>query len=172
MNATTKPINQMTDDELWAWWLSLSDKWKWLFLTKGLDLELWVGTNNRQFDENYNYRANFDWLDRQRTFGYVKHLCKLTELYLWDNQIQDISALANLTQLTEINLDCNEIQDISPFFGLTQLTVLDLDCNQIQDISPLANLKRLEYIYLTNNPIYQKDIDWLQDQLPNCKIGF
>lgn len=150
MNATTKPINQMTDDELWAWWLSLSDKWKWLFLTKGLDLELWVGTDNRQFDENYNYRANFDWLDRQRTFGYVKHLCKLTELYLWDNRIQDISALANLTQLT----------------------LLILSENQIQDISPLANLKKLEYLYLTNNPICQQDIDWLQDQLPNCKIDF
>lgn len=34
-----KPIHEMNNDELWVWWLDLSDKWKWLFLKKGVGLK-------------------------------------------------------------------------------------------------------------------------------------
>ncbi|OPH39623.1 hypothetical protein [Moraxella equi] len=68
-----KGIGEMSDDELWEWWLSLSDEWKWLFLRLGLKLELWPN-NDWGFDENYHYQKDFDWLNRELTFSYLKEL--------------------------------------------------------------------------------------------------
>lgn len=134
-----KGISQMSDDELWEWWLSLDDEWRFLFLRQGLKLELWID-NDGYFDENFDYQVGFDWFDKELTFVYVKAIQNLTGLDLWDNKIQDISVLLNLTNLT----------------------VLDLRYNQIQDISVLANLTNLTELYLSENPINPQDIEWLQ----------
>ncbi|WP_323843252.1 leucine-rich repeat domain-containing protein [Moraxella sp. Pampa] len=166
-----KGIGQMSDDELWEWWLSLSDEWKWLFLRYGLELDLWQN-DDREFNKAYDYQADFDWLNRNLSLHYVKQLQGLTELGLGENQIQNIAPLANLTQLTELWLYDNQIQDITPLSNLTQLTRLDLDINQIQDITPLANLTQLTYLHLSKNPIKPQDIDWLQQKLPDCEIFF
>ncbi|AWY20858.1 leucine-rich repeat domain-containing protein [Moraxella bovis] len=142
----------MNDDELWAWWLSLDDEWKFLLLRKGLDLDFWQD-NNRQFNKAYDYQADFDWLNRNLSLHYVKQLQGLTELDLSRNQIQNISALANLTQLTYLWLDENQIQDIAPLANLKQLEHLVLSKNQIQDITPLANLTQLTYLWLSDNQV-------------------
>lgn len=164
-----KGISQMSDDELWEWWLSLDDKWRFLFLRQGLKLELWIDDDG-YFDENFDYQVGFDWFDKELTFVYVKaiqnltgldlsknqiedisvlaNLTNLTEPYLWGNKIQDISVLANLTNLTKLYLSYNQIQDISALANLTNLTELSLWDNQIQDITPLANLRRLKQLCL------------------------
>ena len=169
-----KGISQMSDDELWGWWLSLDDKWRFLFLRQALKLELWTDDDG-YFDENFDYQVGFDWFDKELTFVYVKaiqnltglklsenriqdisvlaNLTNLTELYLWENPIQDISALANLTNLTKLYLYENQIQDISALSNLTNLTVLDLRYNPIQDISVLANLTNLTGLDLRYNQI-------------------
>lgn len=164
-----KGISQMSDDELWEWWLSLDDKWRFLFLRHGLELELW--NDDWYFDENFDYQVGFDWFDKELTFVYVKAIQNLTGLKLSENQIQDISVLANLTNLTELYLYENPIQDISVLANLTNLTSLYLWDNQIQDISVLASLIKLEYLYLADNPINPTDIEWLRQQLPHCIIS-
>lgn len=170
-----KGISQMSDDELWEWWLGLDDKWRFLFLRQGLKLELWIDEwidNDWYFDENFDYQVGFDWFDKELTFVYVKAIQNLTGLYLKRNQIQDISALSNLTNLTGLDLSKNQIQDISSLANLTNLTSLKLWKNQIQDISVLANLTNLTRLDLSENPINPQDIEWLQQKLPNCKIIF
>lgn len=142
-----KGISQMSDDELWEWWLSLDDKWRFLFLRQGLKLELWIDDDG-YFDENFDYQVGFDWFDKELTFVYVKAIQNLTGLDLSKNQIEDISVLANLTNLTEPYLWGNKIQDISALANLTNLTELSLWDNQIQDITPLANLRRLKQLCL------------------------
>ena len=164
-----KGISQMSDDELWEWWLSLDDKWRFLFLRRGLELELW--NDDWYFDENFDYQVGCDWFDKELTFVYVKAIQNLTGLKLSENQIQDISVLANLTNLTELYLYENPIQDISVLANLTNLTSLYLWGNQIQDISVLASLIKLEYLYLADNPINPTDIEWLRQQLPHCIIS-
>lgn len=166
-----KGISQMSDDELWEWWLSLDDKWRFLFLRQGLKLELWIDDDG-YFDENFDYQVGFDWFDKELTFVYVKAIQNLTSLGLPKNQIQDISALSNLTNLTILDLLDNQIQDISALANLTNLTSLNLSDNPIQDISVLASLIELEYLVLSENPINSQDIDWLQQKLPNCEIIF
>jgi hypothetical protein len=83
----------------------------------------------------------------------LEYCTRLTKLYLYDNQIRDISPLANLTSLRELYLSVNQIDDISPLTSLTNLTYLDLSGNGIDDISPLANLTSLTELYLSGNQI-------------------
>jgi len=59
-------------------------------------------------------------------------------LYLSENSIIDISALANLTKLTYLYFHNNSIIDISALANLTTLTKLYLNDNSIIDISALA----------------------------------
>ena len=78
----------------------------------------------------------------------------MTELNLSNNQISDISPLAQLTQLTKLNLGgANQISDISPLAQLTLLTELDLSSNQISDITPLTQLTQLRWLLLLLNQI-------------------
>ena len=77
-------------------------------------------------------------------------------LYLRNNSIADISALAGLTQLTELYLDNNSISDIAALAGLTNLRTLYLRNNLISDISPLVTntgLKHGDYVDVRGNPL-------------------
>ena len=65
---------------------------------------------------------------------------RLTELWLWDNLVTDLSPLFNMTTLTHLDLGYNRISDISPLDKLTRLKWLELSGNQISDITPLSNL--------------------------------
>jgi len=107
----------------------------------------------------------------------LQYLTNLEELYLWGNNISDLSPLANLTELTVlrvggpvsditpltnlVNLEelrmsgCN-VNDLTPLTNLTKITYLTLRDNQITDISPLAGLSEFAYIRLDGNPI----TDW------------
>ena len=76
-----------------------------------------------------------------------------TELYLYGNQIRDLTPLADLTQLTMLSLYDNDIIDVTPLAGLTNLTELQIYSNQIKDISSLAKLKNLEKLFLSKNKI-------------------
>lgn len=80
-------------------------------------------------------------------------LPKLKNLYLFKNQISDISSLKNLANLESLNLGLNNVSDISPLENLTLLIELELGNNEISDISQLQNLKNLEVLSLTGNDI-------------------
>ena len=95
------------------------------------------------------------WLDQNQIsdISPLANLTNLTALLLEHNQISDISPLADLTSLTELYLAYNQISDISPLADLTSLTRLYLRDNQISDISPLANLTSLTELGLDENQI-------------------
>ena len=98
----------------------------------------------------------------------LEHATNLTELYLSDNSISDISPLAGfngwsnisdlsplkgLNNLISLELSDNSISDISPLAGLTNLRILGLSGNSISDISPVAGLINLIELSLENNSI-------------------
>ena len=58
----------------------------------------------------------------------------ITALWLSDNQIEDISSIANLSNLKHLFLSYNQIEDISSIANLTNLEHLYLDHNQIRKI--------------------------------------
>lgn len=97
-------------------------------------------------------------------------LTNLTELGLCGNHIADITPLVGLTNLTDLHLGNNQIIDITPLASLTNLKYLVLSGNQIADITPLTSLTNLEVLFLEDNPISEVDIVQLKSQLPNCNI--
>jgi Leucine-rich repeat (LRR) protein len=74
---------------------------------------------------------------------------------LENNQITDISPLANLTNLSSLTLQNNQITDVAPLQGLNRLWWLWLQNNQIEDVMPLSWLTGLDSLSLRleGNPV-------------------
>ena len=78
---------------------------------------------------------------------------RLNSLWLWDNQVSDLSPLAGMRSLTYLDLGHNHISDLSPLGELTNLVWLELQGNLITDVTPLAGLTNLESLWITGNAI-------------------
>ncbi len=77
----------------------------------------------------------------------------LRKLFLFDNQISDLSSLSTLKTLELLDLNNNKISDLSPLTSLTSLNGLYLGNNNISDLSPLSILTSLNRLGLFNNNI-------------------
>lgn len=77
----------------------------------------------------------------------------LIELWLCSNQISDISTLEPLTKLKTLGLSDNKIEDVSPLAHLTDLSFLNLAGNRVEDMTPLVNLSNLSTLSLSNNKL-------------------
>ena len=85
----------------------------------------------------------------------LKHAPNLRKLTFDNDDISDVSLLAELTQLRQLTLNYNRISDVSPLAKLTKLEHLELDNNEyIRDVSPLAKLTKLELLWLDGNDIW------------------
>ncbi len=86
------------------------------------------------------------------TLSDVANLTGLTSFILTNNnQISDLTPLAQLTNLETLTLRYGEMEDLSPLASLTQLTELDLTGGRFSDISPLARLTNLQSLSLSTN---------------------
>ena len=83
----------------------------------------------------------------------LAQLSELRYLYLSENEISDISPLAQLSELRDLGLGTNQVSDFSPLAELKQLWGLNIGESQISDISPLAGLNKLTHLYLYDNQI-------------------
>ena len=77
---------------------------------------------------------------------------QLNYLYLTDNRIADITALANLPGLRELRLSGNSIASLSPLAGTGRLLYLHVNDNQVTDITPL-NFASLVELHIRNNAV-------------------
>ena len=78
---------------------------------------------------------------------------RLQSLRLAQNEISDISGLANLTGVEDINLYGNQISDLTPLANVTGTRYLQLHENLISDIAPLVNMTGLSDLQLNSNPL-------------------
>ena len=105
-------------------------------------------------------KGDLKWLDaldasetEVRHLSGIEHAVNLTDLYIMDTPISDISPLALLTKLTTLMLGGNDISDVGPLASLTHLTDLMLGGNDINNIGPLTSLTNLTYLNLSGNDI-------------------
>ena len=77
----------------------------------------------------------------------------LALLDLADNQITDISPIANLPRLQSLDLSNNAISDISTLSTLKALQYIELSNNQVSDLKPLSTLTNMSALYLGYNRI-------------------
>lgn len=82
----------------------------------------------------------------------LEYAVNLSGLYLYDNDIENISVLEKLPFVTSLTLWDNNISDISVLSKLPFLEYLDLDSNNISDVSPLSNITSLKSVWLSGNP--------------------
>ncbi len=124
----------------------------------------------------------------------MQNLTNLRELYLNEDNISDISPLANLTKMYSLNLGANhnlsdlsplsnmtglnyltvtesKVKDVTPIANLTDLYSLSLNYNQIEDISPLASLTSLHYFTAYVNQITDITPVANMTRLNSLKIG-
>ena len=93
----------------------------------------------------------------------VRYFTGLEELYLSDNEIEDISPLAGLDNVYKVHLENNKVSDLSPLRNKTNITRLDLCENQISDLSPLKNLTRMVMLDVRKNQI--RDVSVLKGMI-------
>lgn len=86
--------------------------------------------------------------------SFVKGLPNLTHASFYGNALDDIGALAYCTELEELSLGCCNIQDISALAFNTELTELGLQGNNISDIEALRNLTNLTGLNLMSNNVW------------------
>lgn len=101
--------------------------------------------------------------------SFVKNLTELTNASFYANEIQDISALACCRELEELSLGWCQIEDISALSSATKLKELGLQGNQISDIEALRNLKSLTGLNLMKNMV--EDISPLEDLTGLTALG-
>jgi hypothetical protein len=85
--------------------------------------------------------------------GGIEFCANLQTLSVWENQIADLTPLAELAQLTELQAGNNLVADLTPIAGMTGLERLGLSVNEITDVGPLAGLTGLEWLNLDANLI-------------------
>ena len=98
-------------------------------------------------------RTLYLWGNNINDLSVLPLLPQLEFLDLNWNQITDIRRLANFTNLTTLWIQGNNITDVTPLAGLTNLSDLRLRENKISDIRPLAELVNLRTLHLQGNPI-------------------
>jgi internalin A len=81
------------------------------------------------------------------------NLPKLYELWLYSNNIEDITNLRYSFDLVSLNLSNNKIENIDALRDLNNLKVIDLNKNKISDINILNNFKSLDSLRLSSNLI-------------------
>ncbi|WEV65830.1 leucine-rich repeat domain-containing protein [Bifidobacterium sp. ESL0764] len=95
--------------------------------------------------------------DKISDLSNLSGLSQLTTLHLTDNAISNLSSLVpspgSLPQIEELYLDDNQIQDLRPLASLTTMKTLKLKRNNISDITPLTTMTDIWALYLDNNQI-------------------
>jgi|GEM_PF-4574125 len=102
---------------------------------------VWVGTERVELDQTELILDGRKLADNH--LEGLRECVKLEKLYLYNNDITDVRALAGLKNLKKLSLRGNKIADIEALKGLTELTELYLSQNRIRKISALEGLVNL-----------------------------
>ena len=81
---------------------------------------------------------------------------------LSNNNLTDLSELADLHQVERLYLANNHIGWIDPLSNMTVLQVLDISFNDVDDISPLFELSHLGYLNVMGNRVPDWQLEELQ----------
>jgi hypothetical protein len=81
-------------------------------------------------------------------------LTKMQNLYLWGNSsISFLSSLSNMSDLRNLKAQNCNIVDINVVSNFHKLIGLTLSSNNISNLTPLSGAKALKYLYLSSNNI-------------------
>ena len=94
-------------------------------------------------------------------------------LILADNDITDLSPLAELPHLQYAELFMNDITDVTPLAACTELLDLNLCFNHITDLSPLDACVKLERLWASyNKEMGEETQQHFTETHPDCTAAF
>ena len=76
----------------------------------------------------------------------------LESVNLFDNEVADVSPLADLPRLSDLRLERNRISNLAPFTRMAGLRHLWVNYNPVSDLSPLEKLLQLESLFVGRLP--------------------
>ena len=97
-------------------------------------------------------------------------LKNLEELSLEETRVSDLVPVGALSRLEKLDLGSTNVEDLSPLAALKSLRVLQINDTQVRDLSPLVGLSALEHLDVGETQVNEKEIQLLQQALPNCRI--
>lgn len=129
----------------------------------------WVKEMGGDVEYDYLFEANGDAIpnaeppgpDWLREWIGIDYFSDVAVVYIYENQVDDLSPLKDLTNLERLLLKNSPVSDISPLAGLTNLTSVDLSATQVSDLSPMKRWDNLEMLWLNNTPV--KDLSSLKN---------
>ncbi len=83
----------------------------------------------------------------------LQHCKALMLIDLEDNQIDDLTPIAELKRLQSVTLANNKIKDIKPLENLTAMQLLDLSGNEVSDLAALKKMSNLRTLYVAENQL-------------------
>jgi glucose/arabinose dehydrogenase len=89
----------------------------------------------------------------------------LYKLFLFGCEVSDLSPLENLVVLHELRFELNDVADLAPLSGLVNLRLLGASHNRIATIDTLAGLVNMSELYLNGNQISAIDVLRLMPEL-------
>ncbi len=92
-------------------------------------------------------------------------------LFLYNNDISDLTPLADLDEIFALGLAGNNITDLSPLAGMTGLRQLIVGENPLSDITPLANMSRLGWLRLNSTQVTNFTTLYGLDSLMELDLG-
>ena len=87
----------------------------------------------------------------------------LTNLWLFDDSISDVSFVTNMPWLGYLNVERNNLANLQPLSALTNLTGLALSQNPIADYTSLATFTNLSSLRLENNSLTETNLNFLSN---------
>ncbi len=105
----------------------------------------------------------------------IADLKLLLSINLAGNQVESIEALKDLERVQYLELSSNKVKDIAPLSKLTNMRSLYLSGNEIADLAPLKKLTKVWTLYIAGNPVQDfapiGDLKWLSSfDASECKI--
>ncbi|MCL1831973.1 MAG: leucine-rich repeat domain-containing protein [Oscillospiraceae bacterium] len=94
----------------------------------------------------------------------------LETLNISENQIVDLKPLSELKNLKRLIISGNQIVDLTPLSALDGLMVLELQNNEIKDVTPLKDMKLLIRLNLYNNDIDEETLKELDASMPTTTV--
>ena len=97
----------------------------------------------------------------------------LEMLILADNDITDLSVLAEMPHLQYAEMFLNDITDVTPLAACTELLDLNLNFNKITDLTPLDSCTKLERFWASyNKELGEETQQHFMETHPDCTAIF
>lgn len=149
-------------------------------LTGGLVIQGEDWPNLRAIDLDFNKITDLTLLNGEkltRIIGYDNQLkqvsglpTSLTELYLGNNNLTDLTIFSPLVNLRELRIGNNKFSDsLAPLANCSKLKILEIHNNQITGyLSPLANCSKLKRLDIRHTNL-QEGLEYLPEDLETLR---